>query len=345
MSECSPENAKKILMKLTLENKQKAVSYLFGELSVVERDDFEERLFLDEDFSLFVNHVENDLIDEYLRSELEAGEKVKFENAYLTNETRREKIKTAQILQAKLFNETKEVSATAPKVFFWQSLTDFFRLPNFALASGLAVILLFLLGTILFMTGDDIDKNSVKVLENINQPYVLPPTNTPENLPVNNQSNANKNLENNKNSVDSNATNGNSKKGGLEPKKSETEKTPPPQVPQPPRVFAFTLVPPIRSGERPNLLVPSDIQTIRLRVEHNNTREFIKYRAEIRDSSGDLIWSREIAVSPKTLQKPIVLNVRSNALTAGSYELTLSGVTFDAQLEEVNFYNFTVRRK
>lgn len=342
-----------MLMKQTLENKQKVVFYLLGELSGAERDAMEERLFLDEDFSLFLDSVENDLIDEYIRGELDASEKVKFENSYLKSETRREKIRTAQILQARLFDETQktQIVTTEPKVSFWQSLTDFFRLPNFALASGLAVILLFLLGTIWFTTGDDIDKNTVQIIENTNQPDVSPPPNTPENVPVNNQSNTNKTLENNKNlksnknSVDSNAINGNSNKDNIEPKKPETEKIPPDQAPQPPRVFAFTLVPPIRSGERPTLIVPSDAQTIRLRVEHNNSREFIKYRAEIRDSSGDLIWSREIAVSPKTLQKPLVLDVRSNALITGSYELTLSGVTSDAQLEEVNFYNFTVRRK
>ncbi len=101
----------------------------------------------------------------------------------------------------------------------------------------------------------------------------------------------------------------------------------------------------MRSGERPVLNVPKSVETIRLRVVHDNQQEFIRYRAEIRDQSGDLIWSREIPVSEKTLVRPISLNVRSAALTPGSYELTLSGITSDNQLEEIKFYNFVVQKK
>lgn len=343
-------------MKKNPENEQKAISYLLGELSGAERDEFEEMLFIDEDFSLFLDSVENDLIDEYFRGELEAGEKLKFENVYLKSETRLEKIKTAQVLQAELFGKTREreINAIPPKVSFWQSLNVFLRLPNFAAVSALTVVLLFLLGTIWFMTGDGFNRNSVKVTQNVNQPYVSPPD-TPENSPVTDQSDTNasvnialennKNIKSNENSSGSKAVNGKSNKGEIEPKKPETEKIQPEKVAQPPRVFAFTLLPPIRSGERPTLIVPLEAQMIRLRVEHNNAREFIKYRVEIRDSRGDLIWSREIPVSEKTLQKPITLDIRSSALNVDAYELTLSGMTADAQLEEVSFYNFTVRRK
>lgn len=327
-------------MKETLENRPKAISYLLGELSGAERDDFEERLFLDEDFSLFINDVENDLIDEYVRGELRSGEKMKFENAYLTNETRREKIKTAQILQAELFSET--TVATAPKVSFWQSLKGFFRLPNFSLASGLAVVLLFFLGTIWFITGDDVDKNRAKIIENTNQPDFLPPTDTPENLPVNNQLNTNKILENNKIPVNSNTTNGNTKKDVIKPKEPETEKTPSKQVP---RFFAFTLLPPTRSSSRPILNIPPDAKQVRLQIVNSIEEKYVKYTVEITDENGEIIWKQNIPSTGEKAKKSIVLNLSPEVLKSGAYEITLLGTSAEGDVEEINFYNFIVNKK
>ncbi len=323
-------------MKKTSEINKQAVGYLLGEMPDAERDGFEEQLFLDENLSFTLDEAESDLIDEYLRGELSAEQRSKFERNFLISESRREKLQAAKILQEKLFTEQKTEIA-APPISVWDRLSQIFRAPNFALAGGLAAIILFaLIGVFwsLLSTKPDqivtIGNNNQNIsIEPINQPTIVNPPNTnaspkPELTPAN---------------VGEKPSNVNAK-----PKPSPT--ITPENIPQSQTaVFGFTLLPPMRSGERPTLDVPLETQTIRLRVEHNNAREYIKYRAEIRDSGGDLVWSREIPVTVKTLQKPLTLNVRSGALAAGSYELTLSGITSDAKLEEVNFYNFTVRKK
>ncbi len=315
------------------ENKKQAISYLLGDMPDAERDGFEERLFLDEDLSFSLDAAENDLVDEYVRGELSGEEVIKFERNFTLAASRREKLQAAKVLQAKLFDEKSAAIVAAPQVSIWERLSGIFGVPRLAWAGSLAVIILFFLIGGFWLLRNTQDKQFAEVgsenqnvlIESNKQPTIetLPNANTAQNTE---QKPANANEQ-------------------IKPKLSPPPESVAPKIVKQPTVYAFTLLPPMRSGARPTLVVPPDAQTVRLRVEHNNAREFIKYRAEIRDSSGDLIWSREIAVNGKTLQKPIILDVRSGALAAGSYELTLSGVTSDAQFEEVNFYNFTVRKK
>jgi hypothetical protein len=321
-----------ILMEQVSENKKQAVGYLLGDLPESERDAFEERLFLDEDLSLSLDAAENDLVDEYLRGELSSERVVKFERNFLLAESRREKVQTAKILQAKLFDEKSVTAVAAPQISFWERLSAIFRVPHFALASGLTAIALFvLIGG--FWLLKNRENNQIVQIGNENQNVSITPITQPtiENLP-------NANVSPN---VEQKTSNANEK---LKPSPTPSPETIVPKTSKQPTLFAFNLLPPMRSGMRPTLIMPTETQTVRLRVEHNNSKEYIKYRAEIRDSSGDLVWSREIPVTAKSLRKPIVLDVRGGALVSGAYELTLSGVTADAQLEEVNFYNFTVRK-
>lgn len=329
----------RFLMKITRENSEKAIQYLYGELGDAERDALEERIFADDEFSLFIESVENDLIDEYARGEMNFAEKQKFEQKYLVSERRREKARLASVLNEKVFSENEKFApvVSANKDSVRQSFARFFRVPNLALAGGLAAILLFvLIGGWLFLrpaeTTEEIAKDN-----NSNQPVeITSPEIAPQVLPT-----PETEINNNKAQIIPQKT--------PEPKSSPVKKEPekPDTVsPKPPqRVFAFTLLPPMRSGSRPVLNVPKAAETIQLRVVHDNQREFIRYRAEIRDRNGDLIWSREILLNEKTLVKPITLNVRSGALASGAYELTLSGITADNQLEEIKFYNFLIQKK
>jgi hypothetical protein len=133
-------------------------------------------------------------------------------------------------------------------------------------------------------------------------------------------------------------------KPSVAPGESQNRQKPPVLQPQP-TFLTFTLLPPTRSAEKPVLAVSAAEKNIRLQVVHDNEKEFIKYRAEIRSPDGDLIWSRELPVTRRTLRKPLALNVRNGALASGSYELTLSGITAGGELEEINYYNFSVSKK
>lgn len=330
-------------MKQYLENEKQAVSYLQGEMSEAERDYFEERLFTDEDLSLTLDEAENDLIDEYLRGELDTLQKRKFENNYLISERRRAKLRASRVLQKELFPQK---ALTDEPISWWQKIKANFALPRLVLAGGLAAVGLFVLISALWFT-----------LQNGNQ-QIAKSDNENQNISneLANQLSVNRNLPNsnlltneevkptnadNKTQTDLNIPqNSNRKPVNVE----EKPKIAPPPSTQKKQIFAFTLLPPLRSSENPVLVISPDTKTIRLRVVHNNAQEFINYRAEIRASDGDLIWSREISVNSKNLSEPITLDVRSGALDSGTYELTLSGATSDGQLEEINFYNFVVQK-
>ncbi len=320
-------------MEQVADNKKQAVSYLLGDLPESERDEFEERLFLDEDLSFLLDAAENDLVDEYLRGELSGEQVVKFERNFMLPESRREKVQTAKILRTKLFDEKSVAVAAAPPISFLKRWSAIFRVPRFALASGLATVVLFALVGGFWLLRNRENKEIVRV-GNENQNVSIEPNKQPT-IEISPNVNVSQNVEPKPANIN----------GKPKPSPTPSPETRAPKPSKPSAIFAFNLLPPMRSGMRPTLNIPSDTQTVRLRVEHNNAKEYIKYRAEIRDASGDLIWSREIAVTEKTLRKPIVLDVRGGALISGGYELTLSGETADAQLEEINFYNFTVRKK
>lgn len=315
------------------ENKKQVISYLLGDLPDAERDRFEERLFLDEDLSFSLDAAENDLVDEYIRGELSGEQVVKFEQNFLLAKSRCEKLQVATILQAKVFDEKSVAVAAAPPTSAWERLSEIFRVPRLGWASGLAAIALFVLIGGFWLLRSRENNQLVKV-GNVNQNLSIEPSKQMT-IEISPNSNTSQNVE---------------QKSANANEKPKPPPTPSPEIgapkpPKPPTIYAFNLLPPMRSGERPTLTVPTEAQTVRLRVEHNNSKEYIKYRVEIRDSGGDLIWSREVGVTGKTLRKPLTLDVRGGALVSGGYELTLSGVTADAQLEEINFYNFTVRKK
>lgn len=331
-------------MKQDLENKTQIQNYLLGEMNEAERNRFEEQIFADENLSFSLDAAENDLIDEYLRSELTAEEKQKFEQNFLVSERRQEKLELAKVLHSEVFDKKGVTIATASQTTFFEQIAGFFRLPRLALAGGLAAIVLFtLVGGFLLLR--QTEQPQVANLNEENQNVPVKPINQTE--PPVNKDLPDSNLEPEKEptTVEEN------KNPKIENKpETELENKPTPQKlektqPQPRQVFAFKLFPPTRSGKVPQIVIPENAKTIRLNVVNDQPQEFIRFRGEIRTAEGKVIWNREIPANSKTAQQTIVFNIEADKFANGLYELTLIGVTPDRQYEEINFYNFTVRKK
>ncbi len=345
------------------ENKEQAIRYLFGELNENERDAMEDRIFADDEFSLFLSAVEKDLIDDFVRGEMDAALRQRFDRRYLTSESRREKARLASVLQTEVFNEKisePEIAAplTEPKTTFWATLADFFRLPNLALAGGLAVILLFVLfgGWFLLRRSPDIPE----IVRDDNANRQIPaPTKTPDNNPLNeNLKTENSNIaptpETNinqapviKNKTPENNTpenNTREKRPTPAPRPTEKREETPPSQPQ--RIVFATLFPLLRSSsdEKPVLTVPKNAESVRLRVVHDNLKPFARYRVEIRNQNGDVIFTRETPVNQKNPAQPLSLNIKAATLGAGTYELLLSGIREDNSAAEIKYYNFSVKK-
>lgn len=332
------------------ENERQAINYLLGAMNDETRDEFEERLFLNEDLSFAVESAEKDLIDEYLRGELNADEKGKFENNFLITDSRREKLQIAGILNRKLLTQ-KEV-AVVSDVSAWEKVKSLFAIPNLALAGSAAAIVLFLILAGVWISRREDNQqiaggNQNAVIENRE---VFTPTVQPTTSDTNSVSNSNAGLNlpinaPNKSISPNQKTSSNS---NLQ-KNVKSENPSPVKKPNPASsgssILAFTLFPATRAGENPRLTIAPDVEIINLRVLHNNEDSFVRYRAELRNSDGETVWTREIPVSAKTKSKSISLSLNSKLFKSDLYELALLGVTPAGEYQETNFYNFSVRKK
>lgn len=132
----------------------------------------------------------------------------------------------------------------------------------------------------------------------------------------------------------SNGGEGNIKANPTNSKTNVNKTTEVPVKKESPKVFAFTLLPPVRSGDRPVLAVPKSAETVRLTIVHDNEKEFARYQADVYDQNGDLIWSQEMPVNSARLSNPITISIRNSTLKTGAYELKVSGISDGIQMEE-----------
>ncbi len=343
-------------MKNKQENKENIIRYLFGELPETVRNEFEELLFSDEDLSIYLEDIENDLIDEYIRGELEFDEKRRFEKKYLTTESRQNRVDLARTLQAKVFNEEKTtVISQTEKTGIWTSISSLFGISNPVLAGSVAVLLLMtLFGGYWFITQQGTNQD-IAESNNSNEtplPEILP---KPRESPVQ-KSQSNNSAEDDVESSDVNTkptpspktkTDNNSEKKPTPrvPKKEPKTKREPKAVPKQSTVFAFSLMPPLRSSSTPILNIPSSAKTVRLRLFDNFGRKYKKFIVEVNNAIGKRIWRKQISASKKRLQKSIVVNIPKLYFNGGNYEIAVLGITKGGDVEEINFYNFIVRKR
>lgn len=319
------------------EEYQEAVRYLLGDFSEAEQTSAEERFFADENFSRLLDAAENDLIDEYVRGELTEKQRRNFESHFLISERRREKVRAAQILQNMLFAAEKQVVAVQPKNSFWQSLPNFFHVPNLIWAGSLAAIALFALVGVWLATrtGD----NQIAQISNLKTENLNLKVN-PQNQPPANVSWPPQNIEN------TNVNQTPDKKLPSEKRVKSIEKRAEQKKPavSAPTFAALILTPMTRSSETPDFVLPRLTRFLRLQLINDDANDFIRYRVEIRNPNGVRILAHEIPA--KINQKLVVLQIPAEKLTSGSHEIILTGSeTVGGAFKIINFYNFSLLKK
>jgi hypothetical protein len=75
---------------------ERITAYLLQELTEEEAERFEEQCFAEEEWPADLDSAEQELIDAYLRNELSKGRRRRFETNYLTTDTRKARVLTAQ---------------------------------------------------------------------------------------------------------------------------------------------------------------------------------------------------------------------------------------------------------
>ncbi len=113
--------------------------------------------------------------------------------------------------------------------------------------------------------------------------------------------------------------------------------------PPAPRVFAFSLLPQMRSStQTPAISIPRDAERISVRLELEPT-DFRTYQIDLFDRSGRRVW-RSAPVRPSTSNggRMITANIPSRLLTASQYRFSVSGIAPLQPRENVGDYSFRI---
>jgi hypothetical protein len=79
-------------------NEQLIIQYLLGDLPQAESDRLDQLSVTDDEFAEFLEAVESELIDDYIRGELPENRRTRFESHYLISATRLEKVAVARTI-------------------------------------------------------------------------------------------------------------------------------------------------------------------------------------------------------------------------------------------------------
>src|ERR1700744_5702255 len=88
------------------------IRYLLGALPVDEAEPIEEASIVDEDLATRLNAMEFDLVDSYVRGELEGSNLTKFQSWYLSSPLRVQKVEAAKAMML-IADPVKEDTAAA----------------------------------------------------------------------------------------------------------------------------------------------------------------------------------------------------------------------------------------
>ena len=316
---------------------QNAIRYFLGELSETEQTAVEERFFMDAEFSDWLDEVETDLIDSYVRNELDAAQNQKFGQRFLVSERRRARVKAAAALLEKEKSTVFVPVTENAKPSFWENLKGFFTVPQLVYAS-FGILLLALIGAIMFVWQHPteiakIGNEDIKV-EPTKQPTPLnSPAITPTQTPIESQQNTNSPTVEPKQTP------------SPDKQKDEPKPETPKEVRQESPVMARIALSSssLRSGngtEPTKINLKAGTGSVYLSLKFKSEEEFVKYRVELRDGNGNLIASQDLKN-----KKAVGIAVFAQKLRKGNYKITLKGAKADQDFEDLDFYDFTIEKK
>ena len=323
-----------------LNNETEVRRFLLGELSESERTAFEEKFIADANLFEQISVVEDELIESYIRGTLPAAEKEKFEQNFLTTERRRSRVEFTRTMLDKLTEQKEiavakktETAAVNPSV--WNSIVNFFKIPQLAFGAALAITLAAFGGWFLL-------KNSNK--QEIARQATPTPTATVEtiqpnsNQPVqpNQNSAANSNLKTPE-AIETNVNNS-GRKNETPNKNSDTQKEKPVAVNPVLALFAGT----VRSeGKTKTLNLPANANNVLLQLNLESA-DYKIYLTEIVNADGETVFKNDWLKAKKLT---INFSVPAAKLLRGDYIVKLSALNPQNETESVADYTFRVNRK
>ena len=320
------------------QNEAEVRRFLLGELSETERTAFEENFIADEYFFEQIRVVEDELIESYTRGTLAETDKAKFERNFLITEKRRQRVAFTRSMLDKLAENREsaavkktETAAVNPSV--WNSIVNFFKIPQLAFGATLAITLAAFGGWFL--------------LKNSNQPEIARQTtptpmatieiiqaNANQSVPSNQNSAANSNLK----TPEAIKTNANNAGQATTDKNSNTQKEKPVAVNPVLALFAGT----VRSeGATKTLNLPEKAESVTLQLNLESV-DYKIYLAEIVNADGKVVAKSGNLRAGKS---KINFSVPAAKFLRGDYLVKLSALNPQNENESVADYTFRVNRK
>lgn len=119
-------------------------------------------------------------------------------------------------------------------------------------------------------------------------------------------------------------------------------------TPSPARAIAFTItLGSSRSGAEKNVLsIPAGVTNVELGVRLHAQDVYDTYEVDVRNVTGQSVWKQsDLRATAAAASRTIGALVPADRLSAGTYEIAVSGATGTAPAEDLGFQSLEVRRE
>lgn len=346
-------------MEKHLEEEVELKRYLLGELTQDEQVSIEERLFLDADYLLRLQALEDELIDDSVYDELSASEREKLELHFLSQPGRHDDLKIARAL--KRYGDSKAghaVSSIEPdaerglqtpkkrELLFLSSLFSRTPILGFSLSAAALVILSFTVWQFLNFMGGQNQTEPLQARSASPQPSESAARQPPpeDSSKVLADKDANSQVEQ---PVQQPGAAVNS--GGNEGKQvAERSGRPRGTISTPARSLAVLLLPggAVRGeGGSKTLTLPPDVGSVILKLPLVEGDNYSSYKATLQSGDRTLrVWTGLKSAAAETIIF-VPVTVSAKLLRQQSYRIKLSGIAANQQAQEITTYPFKVAKR
>lgn len=293
--------------------------YLLGDLPEAEQLALEAEFFADGNLLELMQHIETDLVDEYVRGQLSNADQQQFERHYLTTPAHQQRVEFAREL-LRAANEQAALQSVQPKESFWEKLLASLRAPQFAFGAAVTAAVLLVAGIVWLKNQQANWQEQIAKTESERAAEQERLRELETRLAQQNQLNSELSAE-------------------LERLRAESSKPT-----SSPSVFSFVLLSGVRGGEQPTLKLPPSAEQIRLQMKLESN-EYRRYSASIRAVGGgqnlNALPARATA-NPNGVTVSVI--VPASKLSSVDYILTLTGTDSAGVREEINRYFFRLSK-
>jgi hypothetical protein len=323
----------------TTKEAAQAVKYLLGELPEDEQSRLEERSFCDPEFSELLSEAEDDLVDQYVRGELSAQERERFERHFLISKRRREKVGLARALLQLQSSSATSVSPSSAKerptaVLRWKLLLDSLRSPGPALSYAFAAAALVLLMAGFWLRSELSDsRGEVACLQTEGTAQESRREQLQSQTIV--QGHQIEELSARKAQLEHELARLRQKANAAEREHRVR-----------PNFLTLILTPGYRSTEGPNhLTVPRGASIVRVQLSFNPGDDYPSYQVQLHTAGGDPVrnW-KGLRARLAGSERAVSVDVPAKLLNPGQYELMLEGVATSGEADTLGYYYFNLRR-